>query len=87
MIKNPLNYEVFPPEEVGLTRQLLVGKHSGSHTIVHKFREFGIELTHEDANGLLAMARSMAVELKRALFDKELMYIYNDYLKVKGNGK
>ena len=87
VIKNPLNYEVFQPEEVGLTRQLLVGKHSGSHTIVHKFREFGIELTHEDATALLAMARSMAVELKRALFDKELIYIYNDYLKIKGNGK
>jgi homocitrate synthase NifV len=86
VIKNPRNYEVFQPEEVGLLRQLLVGKHSGSHTLIHKFREFGIELTAEDATAMLAMARASAVELKRALFDKELMYIYNDYLKVKKNG-
>ena len=79
VIKNPRNYEIFSPEEVGLTRQLVVGKHSGSHTIIHKFREFGIDLTQSEANDVLALARTMAVELKRALFDKELMYIYNDY--------
>lgn len=78
VIKNPRNYEVFSPEEVGLTRQLVVGKHSGSATLVHKFREFGIELTEEEASAMLVSVRAMAVQLKRALFDKELMYIYND---------
>ena len=29
---------------------------------------------------MLALVRKTAVELKRALFDKELMYIYQDYL-------
>ncbi len=79
VLKNPRNYEVFEPGEVGLTRQLVVGKHSGSHTILHKFKEFGIDITDKEANDLLAMARSMAVDLKRPLFDKELMYIYRDY--------
>ncbi len=82
VLKNPRNYEVFSPEEVGLERQLVVGKHSGSRTIYHKFRsEFGIELTDEEASDILAQARAMAVELKRALFDKELMYIYQDYVR------
>lgn len=79
VIKNPKNYEVFNPSEVGLTRQLVVGKHSGSHTILHKFREFDIELSDKQASDILALARSMAVDLKRHLFDKELVYIYNDY--------
>jgi homocitrate synthase NifV len=79
VLKNPRNYEVFEPSEVGLTRQLVVGKHSGSHTILHKFKEFGIDITDKEANDLLSMARSMAVDLKRPLFDKELMYIYRDY--------
>jgi len=81
VIKNPKNYEVFNPSEVGLTRQLVVGKHSGSHTILHKFKEFDIELTDKQANEILAQARSMSIDLKRPLFDKELMYIYNDYIK------
>jgi homocitrate synthase NifV len=83
VLKDPKNYEVFSPEEVGLERQLVVGKHSGSHTIYYKFKEFGIELSQEDASAILAMAREMAVDLKRALFDKELMYIYRDYEKKK----
>ncbi|MCL5070841.1 MAG: homocitrate synthase family protein [Actinobacteria bacterium] len=79
VLKNPRNYEVFEPGEVGLTRQLVVGKHSGSHTILHKFKEFEIDLTDKEANDILAMARSMSVDLKRPLFDKELIYIYKDY--------
>jgi len=80
VIKNPLNYEAFAPEDVGLERQIVVGKHSGSRTIHRKFQEFGIELTKQDCVALLDMVRSTAVQLKRALFDKELMYIYQDYI-------
>jgi homocitrate synthase NifV len=79
VLKNPKNYEVFRPGEVGLTRQLVVGKHSGSHTILHKFKEFDIELTDKESNEILTLARAMAVDLKRSLFDKELMYVYKDY--------
>src|SRR4030043_587805 len=79
VIKNPKNYEVFEPGEVGLTRQIVVGKHSGSHTILHKFKEFEIDLTDKEAADILTMARLMSVDLKRPLFDKELMYIYKDY--------
>lgn len=81
VIKNPLTYEVFSPDEVGLTRQLVVGKHSGRHTIQHKFKEFGIDLTDQEAEIILARAQQMAVEMKRALFDKELMYIYQDFVE------
>lgn len=79
VIKNPLNYEVFSPEEVGLERQLVIGKHSGSKSIQMKFKEFGIELEDEDCREILRLARKLAVELKRGLFGKELMYIYKDY--------
>ena len=80
IIKNPKTYEAFSPEEVGLTRQLVIGKHSGSHSIEIKFHEYGIELTPEQAQDILAEVRRTSVQLKRALFDKELMYIYTDYI-------
>lgn len=80
VIKNPLTYEVFSPDEVGLTRQLVVGKHSGSRTIQHKFKEFGIDLSDKEASAILEEARQMSVDLKRALFEKELMYIYQDFV-------
>jgi homocitrate synthase NifV len=80
VIKNPLNYEAYAPEDVGLERQIVVGKHSGSRTIYRKFQEFGIELSDHDASEILKMVRQTAIELKRALFSKEIMYIYQDYI-------
>lgn len=80
ILKNPKTYEAFAPEEVGLQRQLVLGKHSGSHSIVAKFHEYGIELTNQESQDILAEVRRKAVRLKRALFDKELMYIYREQL-------
>ncbi len=79
IIKNPKTYEAFSPEEVGLARQLVVGKHSGTHAIEAKFREYGIELSPSEAQEILPQVRRKAVELKRALFDKELVKIYEEH--------
>lgn len=80
VLKHPSTYEVFSPEDVGLERQIVIGKHSGSSAIKMKFVEYGIDLSDEEAADLLAAVRSVTVDLKRTLFDKELMYIYEDYL-------
>ncbi|HOJ92944.1 MAG TPA: homocitrate synthase [Dictyoglomaceae bacterium] len=84
VIKYPKTYEVFTPEEVGGERQIVIGKHSGTHALIRKFQEYAIQLSEEDAQELLKRVRELAVELKRPLFDKELMYLYQDYLKEKG---
>ena len=81
VIKNPKTYEVFAPGEVGLERQIVIGKHSGSKAIELKFAEYGIELSKTDAVEMLPMVRTMAIELKRSLFDKELLYVYNDLVQ------
>lgn len=84
VLKNPLTYEVFSPEEVGLERQIVIGKHSGSAAVRSKFtREYGIQLGEEEARDILALAREMSIEKKRSLFDKELMYIYEEYMREK----
>lgn len=78
VIKNPITYEAFPPEEVGLERQLVIGKHSGTNSIIRKFLEFGIEIDKQQASEILREVRATSIQLKRALFDKELMYIYRE---------
>ncbi|HHX86960.1 MAG TPA: homocitrate synthase [Firmicutes bacterium] len=87
VLKNPATYEVFSPEDVGLERQIIIGKHSGSKSILMKFKEYGIQLSEEEARELLPAVRSATVELKRCLFDKEIMYIYEDYLHQKRKNK
>lgn len=81
-LKNPRTYEAFSPEDVGLERQLVIGKHSGTASIKAKFRnEYGKEMSEEDAAEMLRRVRALAVDMKRSLFDKELAYIYSDMLK------
>lgn len=76
--KHPKTYEAFHPEEVGLQRQIVIGKHSGTAALRAKFLEFGMLLTEQQVTELLPKIRSTTVSLKRPLFDKELMYIYED---------
>lgn len=76
--KNPKTYEAFDPEEVGLIRQILVGKHSGTATLINKFQEFNLELSKELSKLLLEKVRKSAIELKRPLFDKELVQLYQE---------
>jgi homocitrate synthase NifV len=78
-LKNPKTYEAFRPEEVGLTRQIMIGKHSGSAALRAKFAEYGITLTKHQAEELLPEIRRAAVDYKRVLFDKELVSIYEDF--------
>ena len=80
ILKNPVTYEAFAPEEVGLQRQILIGKHSGTHSIKNKFSEYGIALSDDVAALVLERVRAWAVERKRALFDKELMQIYEEVM-------
>ncbi len=83
VIKNPLNYEAFTPEEVGLERQIVIGKHSGTKAIIMKFKEYGVDLQPDEAECLLQQVRKKAIEVKRALFDKELVQLYKGYCEMK----
>jgi homocitrate synthase NifV len=76
LAKEPKTYEAFHPSEIGGERQILIGKHSGKNAIQLKFKEFGIDLSETSTEKILEIVREKAVELKRNLFDKELMYIY-----------
>ena len=76
-LKNPTNYEAFDPKEVGLERQIVIGKHSGKAAIVNKFKEYDINLNDEDASIMLESVRALCIRAKRTLFDKELVQLYN----------
>lgn len=76
VLKSPLTYEAFPPEEVGLSRTLVVGKHTGSHMLKTRFAELGIALSNQEVGEILPTIRRMAVQKKRPLMNEELVAIY-----------
>lgn len=82
--KDPRNYEVFTPEEVGGRRKIIIGKHSGTSAIIETLKKYDIEISNEVARAVLERVRSNAIALKRALSEKELLYIYQDYKRESG---
>lgn len=76
VLKNPMNYEGFAPEEVGLTRQIVAGKHSGTNGIVESYRQIGIPVSREEARQLIARVRSTAQRIKGPLGPKELIRLH-----------
>jgi len=73
------NYEPYSPEEVGMSRKIIVGKHSGRSTIKQILAARGIELDDTSAAAILEIVRATSVSLKRSLSENELLYIYQDY--------
>jgi homocitrate synthase NifV len=76
--KDPRNYEVFTPEEVGMIRRIIIGKHSGSSTVIEVLKKHGIKVSQETAAAILVKLRDTAIALKRPLTEMELVYIYQD---------
>ncbi|MEM2944163.1 MAG: homocitrate synthase [Methanomassiliicoccales archaeon] len=73
------NYEPYSPEEVGMTRKIVIGKHSGRHTIIQILKSKGIEIDEKMAADILDIVRATSIGLKRSLSENELLYIYQDY--------
>ncbi len=76
VIKDPRNYEGFDPAEVGLTRSIVVGKHSGTGGLIERYRSRGIVIGRKQADHLLELTRAMSCKRKRDLTNCELIAIY-----------
>lgn len=75
VLKFPGNYEGYNPAEVGLTRYMVVGKHSGRHGLHSRLRSLGITKNQHELDSLLDKVRSLAQDNKRALTDLELIQL------------
>ena len=80
IIKDAQNYEPYDPQEVGLERRIVIGKHSGRNTIVTDLSHRGIALSEQEAIDLLERVRKAAVRLHRHISSDELYSMYKDML-------
>jgi homocitrate synthase NifV len=76
VLKNPNLYEAVKPEELGLSRTLVIGKHSGTASLVQKLRQLGLALSPEGAAALLENVRYIAILQKKPLTDVQLRTLY-----------
>jgi homocitrate synthase NifV len=76
VIKDPKNYEGFDPAEVGLTRRIVVGKHSGSSGLIERYRDIGISISRSEAMHLMDKVRQVAQQTRRPLNNNQLIKLY-----------
>jgi homocitrate synthase NifV len=76
VIKDPKNYEGFDPAEVGLVRQIVVGKHSGTSGLMERYKDMGIAISRSEAMHLMDKVRKIAQQTRRPLNNNQLIKLY-----------
>lgn len=81
VLKYPYTYESFMPDEIGASRHIVIGKHSGKHAVWDKLKELGIETGKEELLRIVEAVKERSEQRKSAISDKELKAIAEDVLK------
>lgn len=76
IIKNPRLYEVISPEDVGVKRKIVIGKHSGKAAIALRYEQMGIKLTSEEISVLASKIKQISLEQNSSLTYKQLIALY-----------
>ncbi len=76
LIKDLRNYETFSPAEVGREHRTVLGKHSGSHSVINAYAKIGLILSDLEAHSLLDMIRDHATQTKRVPSIEDLKRFY-----------
>ena len=77
VLSNPLCYEIMTPESVGMPGdRIVLGKHSGRHALVHRFKQLGIEVSHDELDALYTKFTQLA-DRKKKVYDQDLISMVN----------
>jgi len=88
MLKNPENFEIMRPEDIGLTgTSLPLGKHSGRAALRDKLEQLGYEVGDNQLKDIFVRFKDLA-DRKKEVFDDDLIALMrtddaNDALKLK----
>lgn len=75
LLRDRRTYEALDPRELGRAHRVVLGKHSGLTSVLHAFREIGIELDPIQGRAILGQVRRFAGETKRPPTPDELRRI------------
>jgi len=73
VLKDPKNYQPYPPEEVGACHDFVLGKHSGTTAIVAICTKMGISMSQNEAKAIMPMIRQFCAQHKRAPHVAEIL--------------
>ncbi|MFQ5888223.1 MAG: homocitrate synthase family protein, partial [Candidatus Hydrothermarchaeales archaeon] len=85
VLKFPYTYESFLPDEVGASRRIIIGKHSGKHAVWDKLEELGIHAGKDELLKILEAVKERSEKRKSAITDKELKEMASEIINKKKN--
>ena len=71
----PEGYEIFKPESVGRKRTIILGQHSGLHTVYQLARECKKEISEKEARKMLSYIKEKEIKIEKKNFQKFLEFI------------
>lgn len=78
MLKNPENFEIMRPEDIGLTEtNLVMGKHSGRAALKSKLNDLGYDLADNQLKDVFVRFKDLA-DRKKEIFDEDLIALMGD---------
>ena len=83
VLSNPATYEPISPEEVGNRRRIVLGRHSGKHSVSWALKKMGIEPREDIVNYILKKLKEVAPRVKKVSEDQVKQWI-NEYYNVGG---
>jgi len=86
VMANSLTYEPFKPELVGADRAIVIGKHSGAHSVQGRLDALKVDFPQEHMPELLAMVKKIAIGGK-IIDDAELLAIIDNILWKTSTGR
>ncbi|MCL2143462.1 MAG: 2-isopropylmalate synthase [Methanomassiliicoccaceae archaeon] len=84
VLNNAATYEAFRPELVGVDRHIVLGKHSGAHSVKDRLNALKVKFPEDKIPELLAKIKELAVGGKE-IDDAELMVIADHILWKRGD--
>ncbi|WP_238917331.1 isopropylmalate synthase [Clostridium sp. YIM B02555] len=76
--KNPQTYEPYDPSEIGRTRNIIIGKHSGVSSLKVKLKELHIEYKENALSNMLEKIREICTQKRRGLNDEEIKQLFKN---------
>jgi homocitrate synthase NifV len=80
IIKKSELYEPFAPETVGLSRMIIIGKHSGKAAIKEKLRELNIDINPSAIPEILERVHGLSIKLKGPVSDAQFQKLVREAL-------
>jgi isopropylmalate/homocitrate/citramalate synthase len=80
VLKYPYTYESFLPDEIGASRRIVIGKHSGKHAVWDKLKALGVNVTKEQLLEVVDVIKDRSQSRKSAIKDRELKKIATDII-------